>query len=123
MSSAPELRVRFIGLGDPSRAGLRKRCHGERPECFGGNRTRSRRRPPAPHGDSQVLRSRIGGAPAEIATEFRSAILRKTTVGAKANTEMIRWRLMFDAVVPDRLPHSVQSSVRAYNGQGSPPTP
>jgi hypothetical protein len=74
--------------------------------------------PPAPHGDSHVLRSHIGGALVEIAAEFRNAILRKTTVGAKSNTEIIRWRLMFDAVVSGRLPHSVPSSVRAYNDQG-----
>jgi hypothetical protein len=40
-----------------------------------------------PHGDSHLLRSHIGGASVEIATEFRNAILRKTTFGAKADTE------------------------------------
>ena len=34
------------------------------------------------HRDSHVLRSHLGGAPVEIAIEFRNAILRKT-VGAK----------------------------------------
>jgi hypothetical protein len=48
----------------------------------------------------------------------RNAILRKTTVGEKADTEMIYGRLMLDAVVSGRLPHSAQSPVRVYNGQG-----
>ena len=64
-----------------------------------------------------MLRSHIGGAPVEIATEFRNAILRKTTFGAKADTEMICGRLMFGAAVSGQLPHSAQSPVRAYNGQ------
>ena len=68
-----------------------------------------------PHGDTHVLSSHIGGAPVEIATA--NAILRKTTVGAKADTEMICGRLMFDAAVSAQLPHSAQTPVRAYNGQ------
>lgn len=74
---------------------------------------------PAPHSDSHLLRCHIGGAPIEIATEFRNAILRKTTVGVKADTEMICGRLMFDAVVSGRFPHSAQSPVPVYNDQGS----
>jgi AraC family transcriptional activator of mtrCDE len=50
-----------------------------------------------PHGDSHVVRSRIGGAPGKIATEFRNAIRVKTTVGAEAHTEIICGRLMFEA--------------------------
>jgi hypothetical protein len=85
---------------------------------FGGNRTRSQRRPPAPARRQSRWRSPIRrSARREIATEFRNAILRKTTVGAKADTEMICGRLMFDAAVLGRLPHSAQSPARAYNGQ------
>jgi hypothetical protein len=63
------------------------------------------------------VRSHINGAPIEIATEFRNAILRKTNVGAKADTEMTG-RLMLDAVVSGRLPHSAKSPVRIYDDQG-----
>ena len=44
-----------------------------------------------------MVRSRIGGAPGKIATEFRNAIRLKTTVGAEAHTEIICGRLMFEA--------------------------
>jgi hypothetical protein len=64
----------------------------------------------------------MGGALVEIAAEFRNAILRKTTVGAKADTEMICGRLMFDAVVSGR-PRTPRSLRYEYTTASGPPTP
>jgi hypothetical protein len=61
------------------------------------------------HGDSHLLRNHIGGAPVEIGIDFRSALLRKTAVSEKGDTEVICGRLTFNATVQGRLPHSAQS--------------
>jgi hypothetical protein len=70
------------------------------------------------HRDSHVLRSHIGGAPVEITTEFRNAVLRRTRRRESRHGDDWK-RLMFDAVVSGRLPRSAQSAV----GPEAPPTP
>ena len=100
----------------PSSVAVRTACAGisEEIELEAGDAPASPRR-------QLRVRSHINGAPIEIATEFRNAILRKTNVGAKADTEMTG-RLMLDAVVSGRLPHSAKSPVRIYDDQGLPYT-
>jgi hypothetical protein len=89
---------------------------------FGGNRTRSRRCHPAPTRHP----SRVAQPHRRSSRRNRHCVsqcnTKQATVGTKADTEMICGRLIFDAVVSGRLPHSAQSPVRIYNGQG-PPTP
>jgi hypothetical protein len=109
----------LLGLSDPIRS-LRSakafsfsRAESDRER---GRETRSRRRLLFRHRDSHVLRSHIGGAPVEITTEFRNAILRKTRRRESRDGDDCE-RLTFDAVVPGQLPHPAQSPVRVYNGQ------
>ena len=68
------------------------------------------------HRDSHVLRSHLGGAPVEIAIEFRNAILRKTRRRESRHGDDCE-RLTFDVVVAVQLPHPEHSPVRVYNGQ------
>jgi AraC family transcriptional activator of mtrCDE len=51
-----------------------------------------------PHGNAHILRPRIsaGQTGTPIATEFRNAILRKTSLGVEVTTEMICGQLHFE---------------------------
>jgi AraC family transcriptional activator of mtrCDE len=74
-----------------------------------------------PHGNAHVLRARIGAGqvgPA-IATEFRNAILRKTSLGVEATTEMICGQLHFEEASENLLIAALPEVIVLHAGQPS----
>jgi AraC family transcriptional regulator, activator of mtrCDE len=74
-----------------------------------------------PHGNAHVLRAWIGPgqAGAAIATEFRNAILRKTSLGVEATTEMICGQLHFEEASENLLIAALPEVIVLHGGQPS----
>ena len=64
-----------------------------------------------PHGDSHLLRSRTGGAVAQISSEVRNGVRQRSTVDARVDTELLCGRFLFEtaeenpliAMLPDEV--------------------
>ena len=74
-----------------------------------------------PRGNAHVLRARTGGdrAGSPIATEFRNAILRKTSVGVEVTTEMICGQLHFEEASEDLLIAALPEVIVLHAGKPS----
>jgi AraC family transcriptional regulator, activator of mtrCDE len=73
-----------------------------------------------PHGDAHRLRARIGAdqASAPIATEFRNAILSKTSLGVEVATELICGQLHFEEASENLLIAAVKARICWKRGAG-----
>jgi AraC family transcriptional activator of mtrCDE len=74
-----------------------------------------------PHGNTHLLRARIGAdqASAPIATEFRNAILRKTSLGLEVATEMICGQLHFEEASENLLIAALPEVIVLHAGEQS----
>ena len=74
-----------------------------------------------PHGNAHVLRARIGADQAgpPIATEFRNAIRRKTSLGVEVTTEMICGQLHFEEASENLLIAALPEVIVLHAGQPS----
>ena len=74
-----------------------------------------------PHGNAHVLRARSGAdhAGPPIATEFRNAILRKTSLGVEVTTEMICGELHFEEASENLLIAALPEVIVLHAGDAS----
>jgi AraC family transcriptional activator of mtrCDE len=74
-----------------------------------------------PHGNAHLLRARIraGQASTPIASEFRNAILRKTTLGVEVATEMICGQLHFEEASENLLIAALPEVIVLHAGEQS----
>jgi AraC family transcriptional activator of mtrCDE len=74
-----------------------------------------------PHGNAHILRARSGAGQAgmPIATEFRNAILRKTSLGVKVTTEMICGQLHFEEASENLLIAALPDVIVLHTGKQS----
>ncbi|WP_210419006.1 AraC family transcriptional regulator [Bradyrhizobium sp. NAS80.1] len=64
-----------------------------------------------PHGDSHLVRSRVGGVAGRMSTEVRNGVRQRATVDAQIDTELLCGRFLFEtsdenpliAVLPDEI--------------------
>jgi hypothetical protein len=112
---------RSLGLSDPIRSlrSAKALSFSRRIRSRESRKTRSRRRLLLRHRDSHVLRSHIGGAPVEITTEFRDAILRRTRQRESRHGDDCE-RLTFDVVGSGQLAHRAVSGTSIQRPEARP---